>query len=384
MTADESVFIQRRQALSRTAIIGAVVNGLLSVLKVLGGAFGHSQALVADGLHSLSDLLSDLLVLFAGRQASQGPDKDHPYGHARYETVATLVLGLLLMSVSIGIGWDAVERLFDPAELLRPGLLALSATLLSLLVKEWLYWWTLGYAKRVGSQLLRANAWHHRSDAVSSLVVLVGILGTMVGLPYLDAIAAVIVALMIARIAWELGWGAVNELVDTGLASTRLVQVTETIRAVGGVRDIHMLRTRRSGGQASADVHVLVDPYVSVSEGHMISVLVEQRLKREIHEIVDVVVHIDPEDDRRVPTRGSLPLRAEALARLASLWSSIPAANERQSVLFHYLGGKIHIDVYFPITACLRKGANPTELRDRLAAAIAEDSDFGHLRVFFG
>ena len=278
-------------------------------------------------------------------------------------------------------GWPATSRLERAASGRVPGP---AATLVSIGVKEWLYWWTLGYARRVRSDLLRANAWHHRSDAISSIVVLIGILGTLAGLPYLDAIAAVIVAMMIARIAWELGWNATNELVDTGLESARLDEVKETIRSVGGVRSIHMLRTRRSGGQASADVHVLVDPDVSVSEGHIISVLVEQRLKREIHEMTDVTVHIDPEEDECTPACTALPLRAEALARLASLWSSIPASNERQRVAFHYLGGKIDLDVYFPMTACLRKGANPEQLREELAAALKEDPVFRHLRIYFG
>lgn len=376
--------MERRQAITRTAIVGAVVNVLLSLVKILAGILGHSQALVADGLHSLSDLLSDVLVLIAGRHANQAPDRDHPYGHARYETVATLALGFLLLAVAVTIGWDAAKRLFQPEELLRPDSIALMATLASIGAKEWLYWWTLGYAKRVGSDLIRAHAWHHRSDAISSIVVLVGIAGTMAGLPYLDAIAAVIVALMIAKIAWELGWTATSELVDTGLESHRLVEVTDTIRSVGGVRSIHMLRTRRSGGQASADVHVLVDPYVSVSEGHIISVLVEQRLKREIPEITDVTVHIDPEDDEHVVSTVQLPLRAEALARLASLWSAIPAANERQRVLFHYLGGRIDIEVFFPITACLREGADPAELRAELAEALEGEGVFRNLRVYFG
>ena len=384
VTSEQWTSIERRQAVSRTAIVGAAINFVLSVIKVLAGIFGHSQALVADGLHSFSDLLSDILVLVAGHQAVQGPDSKHPYGHARYETVATLALGFLLLAVAIGIGWDAVQRLFAPAELLRPDAMALAATLASIGIKEWLYWWTLGYAKRVRSDLLRANAWHHRSDAISSIVVLIGILGTMAGLPYLDAIAAVIVAMMIARIAWELGWNATNELVDTGLEFTRLAAVKETIRSVGGVRSIHMLRTRRSGGQASADVHVLVDPEISVSEGHIISVLVEQRLKREIREMTDVTVHIDPEEDEGAPACTSLPLRAEALARLASLWSSIPASNERQRIIFHYLGGRIDLDVYFPITACFRKGANPEQLREELAAALNEDPAFRHLRIYFG
>ncbi|MBK1656021.1 cation transporter [Allochromatium vinosum] len=375
---------ERRQAITHTSIVSAVLNLVLSAIKILAGFLGHSQALVADGIHSLSDLLSDVLVYVAGHHASQQPDQNHPYGHARYETVATLALGTLLLLIALGIGWDAVHRLFEPDALLKPDALALAATLASIGVKEWLYWWTLGYAKRVRSDLLRANAWHHRSDAISSIVVLIGIAGTMAGLTYLDAIAAFIVALMIARIAWGLGWGAVSELVDTGLESERITEVAQTIRSVGGVRDIHMLRTRRLGGQVSADVHVLVDPDISVSEGHMISVLVEQRLKREISDMTDVTVHIDPEDDASKPEVPPLPLRAEALARLASLWSAIPAANERQRLLLHYLGGRIEVEVFFPITACQRTGSDPERLCAELAEALREDSAFGRVRVYFG
>jgi cation diffusion facilitator family transporter len=384
MSADQEPSAQRRHAVTRTAIVGAIVNLLLSIIKIIAGVLGHSQALVADGVHSLSDLLSDLLVLIAGRRANQGPDRDHPYGHARYETVATLMLGLLLIAVAVGIAWDAGHRLFDPAALLQPEPLTLIAALASILVKEWLYWWTLGYAKRVKSDLLRANAWHHRTDAVSSVVVLVGIAGTMAGLSYLDAIAAVVVGIMIAKIGWDLGWEAINELVDTGLASERLAAVAQTIRSVGGVRDIHMLRTRRYAGQVSADVHVLVDPLVSVSEGHMISLLVEHRLKREIDEITDVTVHIDPEDDDRFPPVIGLPLRAEALARLDSLWSGIPQVRSRERVVLHYLRGRIDIEVHFPLPAGWVLGADVADLRERLAAALQDDPRFRDVRVFFG
>lgn len=379
MTAKE-----RSDATSRTAIGGALVNVALTLVKLVAGHFGQSQALIADAIHSLSDLLSDLLVLVAGRQAAQGPDLDHPYGHGRYETVATLVLGFLLLAVAIGIAWDAAHRLFAPEELLKPGPMALGAALLSILIKEWLYWWTLGYAKRVGSDLLRANAWHHRSDSISSVVVLFGIAGTMSGLLYLDAVAAVLVALMIAQIAWALGWSAVSELVDTGLDASRLRTIGETIRSVGGVRNIHMLRTRRHGGNASVDVHVLVDPLLSVSEGHMISLLVEQRLKCDINEITDVTVHIDPEDDAEQPTCVGLPLRAEVIARLTSLWSGIPSANERQRVVLHYLSGCIDVEVYFPLITWQSTGDDPSLLRQRLADALGGATEFRELRVYFG
>jgi cation diffusion facilitator family transporter len=374
----------RATAISRTAVVGGVVNLVLSLIKIWGGVLWTSQALVADGVHSLSDLASDVLVWLAGRHATQAPDADHPYGHARYETLASLALGLFLLGVAIGIAWDAGHRLFAPEELLRPEALALLAALISILVKEWLYWWTLAYARRVRSDLLRANAWHHRSDAISSVVVLVGVGGTLAGLTYLDAVAATLVAVMIARIGWEIGWTAVRELVDTGLERHRVEAIRETIRAVGGVRDIHMLRTRTHGGQASADVHVLVDPRVSVSEGHMISVLVERRLKDQIDEITDVTVHIDPEDDEAAPPPARLPLRAEALARLDALWEDVPEAKRRRRTVLHYLNGKIDVEVFLPLEVCGGTRDHARALNDALQAAVVPDPVFRHVQAYFG
>lgn len=384
MLVNKQLLQERAAAISRTAIIGGVANLILSLIKVAGGMLWHSQALVADGIHSMSDLLSDVLVWFAGRHATQAPDQEHPYGHGRYETMATLVLGLLLLAVAIGIGWDASERLFSPDELLQPEPLAMAAALISILVKEWLYWWTLGYARRVRSDMLRANAWHHRSDAISSIVVLVGVAGTLAGLPYLDAVAAFLVAVMIAHIAWELGWESIQELVDTGLEAERLAEIKDTIRAVGGVRDIHMLRTRKHGGHASADVHVLVDPRVSVSEGHMIAVLVENRLKQQIDEITDVTVHIDPEDDATAPSCDELPMRAEALVRLGKFWEGIPEAAGRQRTILHYLNGCIDVEVFFPLDICTADRPRAQDVRERLQSALEKDASFNQVFVYFG
>lgn len=374
----------RAEAILRTTMAGAASNLVLSVVKVLAGWLGHSHALIADGVHSLSDLASDALVWFAGRKGAEAPDTEHPYGHRRYETLATLVLGVFLAVVAIGLGWDAIQRLFMPERLLAPAPSTLLVAGGSILVKEWLYWYTLGYAKRVRSDMLRANAWHHRSDAISSVVVLIGIGGTLAGLPYLDAVASVIVAAMIARIAWELGWQATRELVDTGLDPEQLATIQRVIRDIGGVRDIHMLRTRTHAGQASADVHVLVDPFVSVSEGHAISVLVEQRLKGEIDEMTDVTVHIDPEDDDRARPTAGLPLRSEALQRLERLWQAIPEAAARKRVLLHYLGGRIEVDVFLPLQAGLGDGTHAKTLRERLQAATAADPVFSRVNVYFG
>lgn len=286
---------ERKRTTQQVTLVGALINTLLSVVKIAVGLIAQSQALVADGIHSLSDLLSDVLVYVAAQHAGHGPDSDHPYGHGRFETAATLGLGILLVMVALGISWDAVSRLFTPEKLLHPGPMALYAAALSIVAKEALYHYTVRAARRIRSDMLQANAWHHRSDAASSIVVLVGVAGTMAGLPYLDAIAAFAVGLMVAKIGWDLGWPAFQELVDEGLDEDRIKYIREIIFAVGGVDAIHMLRTRKIGGLASADVHVLVAPWISVSEGHMISQLVTDQLLLEVEELSDVTVHIDPE-----------------------------------------------------------------------------------------
>jgi cation diffusion facilitator family transporter len=384
MINDVRILEQRARAVSKTTLVGAVLNVALAAAKIVAGSISQSFGLIADGVHSLSDLVSDLLVWVAGRHAAQGPDSDHPYGHARYETAATFVLGGLLFAVAMGIAWDASKRLFDNTELLIPGPIALAVAVLSIVIKEWLYWWTLGYARRVRSELLRANAWHHRSDAISSIVVVIGIAGTMAGLRSLDAVAAVIVAIMIAKIAWELAKTAAAELVDTGLDFDQLDVLRQTIKAVDGVRGIHMLRTRKHAGHIVVDVHVLVDPSLSVTEGHMISLVVEQRLKRRIDDVTDVTVHIDPEDDETVRPSSGLPLREAVEETLDSLWANIPESAAREHMVLHYLAGKIDVDVYFPLPLCASDPQAAAELLEKLSMPLEKTAVFRRVRVFFG
>lgn len=370
----------RRAETQRVTLVGALINLLLAVAKVVVGWLAQSQALVADGVHSLSDLLSDGLVWFASHHAAQEPDLDHPYGHGRFETLATLGLSLMLLLVALGITWDAVERLFHPEALLHPGYLALVVALISILANEWLYHYTLRVSRRLKSDMLRANAWHHRSDAVSSIVVLVGVAGTMAGLPYLDSIAAVLVGLMIIHVAWELGWPAIQELVDAGLAQERLEKIRQLILSVDGVQAIHMLRTRLMGGQASVDVHVLVDPWLSVSEGHMISQRVMDRLMDDIEEVNDVTVHIDPEDDEAAaPSRG-LPLRHEVKQVLARCWEQAADTSPSQRLLLHYLDGRIDVDLILPLHS-FRSLEESRVLERRLQRCLEELHGFGRLRI---
>ncbi len=339
----------RYRAVSRVTVVGAVINVVLAGAKILFGIIGRSQALVVDGVHSLSDLASDAMVLVAARHGSRDADEDHPYGHARVETAVTVGLGVLLIAVGAGIGYETGSRLFAPKELLRPDLLTLIVALLSIVSKEGLYHYTVRAARRVRSNLLQANAWHHRSDAISSVVVAIGIGGTMAGLPYLDAVAAVIVALMIAKIGWDLSWQSLRELVDTGLDREQVAAVKQAILAVDGVQALHLLRSRRMGRDALVDVHILVDPKVSVSEGHQISETVRRRLMRRFDEISDVLVHIDTEDDEATMSSYDLPLREEMLDRLHRQWRGFDEARRIERVTLHYLEGRVDVEVVLPL-----------------------------------
>ena len=369
---------ERSKVTRRVTIVSGIVNLLLAVIKLVVGYVAHSAALIADGIHSLSDLLSDALVWFAAGHAGHGPDEEHPYGHGRFETAATLGLGILLVFVALGIVWDAVERSFHGEQPL-PGLLALYAAGISILANEGLYWYTVIVANRINSKMLRANAWHHRTDAISSIVVLGGVAGAILGLPYLDAVAAVIVGAMVAKIGWDLGWGAVEELVDTALDEESVANAHKVILAVDGVRSVHMLRTRRHGHEASADVHVQVEPRISVSEGHMISQAVEDQLKASVEAITDVIVHIDPEDDEQAPPCSGLPLRTEALARLKLLWPELPESYE---IVLHYLSGSIDIELLIPVQQ-LENVAQAKEYKRALKEALQKDKAFGELNLLY-
>lgn len=373
---------ERGRETRKVALVSGVVNLLLSLAQILVGFVAGSAALVADGIHSASDLLSDVLVWFAARHAALAPDADHPYGHGRFETAATLGLGILLTIVALGIVWNGFERLFDTGRP-TPGVLALVVAAIGIAAKESLYWYTIAVARRLRSEMLRANAWHHRSDAISSVVVLIGVGGAVIGFTYMDAIAAIIVGLMVAKIGWDLGWSALSELVDTALDEEQVEQAKGVIMAIDGVRSVHMLRTRRHGAEASADVHVQVAPRLSVSEGHMISQTVEDRLIRKVEAITDVTVHIDPEDDEDAPTCRDLPLRGVALAALESAWREAEGGPLEGEIRLHYLSGKIDVELVLPLAGFV--DAQATDLRQTaLEKAAAGLPWFGGVHILYG
>lgn len=374
----------RRYRISRhSAVVGAGVNSVLAIVKVLFGWLGQSQSLVADGIHSLSDLMTDALVFFAAHHAKEAPDAAHPYGHGRFETVGTLVLGGVLIAVGAGIIWDAGERLFVPEQLKHPAAFTLFIAAFSILANEGLFFYTRHLGNKINSNLLHANAWHHRSDSVSSVVVLVGIGGTMVGLPYLDAIAAVLVGVMVAQIGWKQGWGAIQELADTGLEEEQVSRIREAITNVSGVNNVHTLRTRRLGGHASADVHVQVDPWISVSEGHRIAEVVQFGLIDQVEMLEDVTVHIDPEDDEEGPSCEDLPLRHKAESQLCGLWSEIACFDQRRRLVLHYLSGRIDVDLYLPLV-CYRSREEAQELQQAFQNALVASEIFRCVRIWYG
>ncbi len=341
----------RYRAMRRVTLIGGATNILLAMVQISGGLLTQSYALVADGMHTLSDLLSDLLVWLAAKHASKSADEDHPYGHRRIETMATVGLAIALTLVGISIGHSAAQRLLDPSRLLDPVPLALVFAAISILAKEALFHYGMQVAERVGSNMLRANAWHHRSDVISSLVVFVGIAGTFAGLPFLDAVAALAVAVLIVRMGIKLGWQATEELVDTALEPERVALIRKAIFAVDGVKALHTLRTRRMGEQALADVHLQVNPRISVSEGHRISEAVSEHLIETFEELSDVTVHIDPENDEtRQPCR-HLPLRDTLIDALQQHWSGLQGADAIENVQLHYLGGYVHLEIHLPLSA---------------------------------
>ena len=281
------------RAKRRAAWAGVWLNGPLALAKIIGGYIANSQALIADGVHSLSDLASDAAVLWALGHSHRPPDDEHPFGHGRFETLATLAVAAILALAAAGIVIDAGLRLIDPPDA-APGMLALWVAAGSVLLKEALFQYTSAVARRTGSAMMLANAWHHRSDAVSSVVAVVGIGLAMAGLPWMDALAAVAIALMLARIAWRFGRPAVAELVDAAPDGAIDKAVGAALADVPGVRDVHDLRLRQTGGAVQADVHLGLDPDLTLSEAHRLCEAARARVLEAVPAVDEIVIHPEP------------------------------------------------------------------------------------------
>ncbi len=380
-TAQETVDNPRYREVRKVTLIGSLVDFLLGVVKILVGWLAHSQALVADGIHSLSDLATDFIVLYAAKHSHRAADEDHPYGHGRIETLATVGLGISLIVVAFGIGYDAVRRMNDMDLLLHPGAMALAVAVVSVFAKEGIYHYTKNAAVKLRSNMLMANAWHSRSDAISSIVVVIGVGGAMMGYPYLDAVAAIAVAVMIAKIGIDLIRASSKELIDTALEPKVVDAIRKEIVDVDGVRALHMLRSRRSGSDALVDLHVQVDPRISVSEGHQIGDTVRRRLLERVDEVTDVTVHIDPEDDEQGSPCDQLPLRSDLIKKLQRQWADLEGV-DAEHVTLHYLCGKLQIDLALPL-AVLDKHPDTRGLILDIEKAAKELLEVDSVRVSF-
>jgi cation diffusion facilitator family transporter len=284
---------ERAAAASRSTWVSVVVNVVLASAQIIVGTLTKSQALIADGIHSLSDLVSDFVVLFAGHHAKKDADEDHPYGHQRFETAASLALGLILLAVGGGMVWSALGKLESPDTIAPAHTTALWVALGAIVTKELLFRYMLRVAKAVKSSMLVANAWHARSDAASSLVVSLGILGSMAGYPLLDPIAALIVGFMVGKMGWSFAWDALHDLMDRGLDEAEVQAIRATLLATPGVSGVHDVRTRKMGDMVVADAHIEVDAQLTVEEGHNIAVAARQAVLQR-HRVLNLMTHVDP------------------------------------------------------------------------------------------
>lgn len=333
---------ERYTTAKKVTLLGALLNVLLGVGKLLGGFIFHSHALIADGLHSFSDLLIDGMVLFASKYGSEQADTSHPYGHQRIETAATFFLALILVITGLAISWDSIHELIHNQHD-TPTLWALPVALTSILINEALFYYTRHIGHKIKSDLLITNAWHHRSDAASSLVVLAGIIGSLLGFSFLDAVAAIVVGVLIIHMGLTYAWESIKELVDTAVSEEQLKEIESVIHQIQGVKKIHQLRTRTMGRDIYIDVHVMVSPFISVSEGHFIAQTVHHQLIQQVSHVKDVTVHIDPEDDETAMPSNHLPNRDQLEAQLIQPWKI--AYPEISAWIIHYIDGEITLDL---------------------------------------
>jgi len=284
---------ERAAAATRSTWVSVGVNLILTVTQIVVGVLAKSQGLVADGIHSLSDLVADFVVLFASHHSKKDADVDHPYGHHRFETAASLALGALLLAVGLGMLWSAFRKLEAPETVQTVHVLALWVAGAALVAKELLFRYMLSVAKRVKSSMLVANAWHARSDAASSLVVGVGIIGNLAGYPILDPIAALIVGFMVTRMGWGFGWDALHDLMDRAVDEQEVEAIRRTLLETPGVSGVHDVRTRKMGDMIVVDAHIEVDALISVEAGHDIAVAARHRVLQR-HRVLNLMTHVDP------------------------------------------------------------------------------------------
>jgi cation diffusion facilitator family transporter len=279
-----------------------ILNVILSFIKFTAGIIGSSQAIIADAVHSISDTSTDLIILIGVKYWSAPADEDHPHGHQRIETAITILIGLLLVIVAIGLIYDALITI-SGASTHRPGWIAFWAAIISIISKESIYRWTVSVGKRIKSSAVIANAWHHRSDAFSSIPAALAVAGARIDPHwyFLDQIGAVVVSFFIFQAAWKISWPALKQIVDTGSSREDIMLIEKITLETDGVKSVHAIRTRHIGSGIEVDLHIEVKATLTVRAGHGISAEVKRRLLREGPNLVDVVVHLEPFEENDIP-----------------------------------------------------------------------------------
>lgn len=303
--------MSRESEISRVTLTGSVVNLLLVCLKAVAGVAGHSAAMISDAVHSLSDFVTDIVVLIFVRISAQPQDESHDYGHGKFETLATLFIGLALAAAAIAIVVSGAVKLahwLQGEELRSPGTIALWAALISITVKEILYQYTRIKGRKLDSPALEANAWHHRSDALSSIGAAVGIGGAILLGPkwaVLDPLASIVVGAMLVKVAWDLLGPSFGELTESSLPADTEREMLEIIRSVPGVEDPHNLRTRRIGNRIAAEVHIRLDGDLTLQEAHEKASEVERHFRDRFGEQSHIIVHMEPIKSARKPVQAN-------------------------------------------------------------------------------
>lgn len=295
--------MDRTAKVTFVTLVGSVVNIILTVFKILAGILGRSTAMIADGIHSLSDLLSDIVVIVFVKISAKGRDKDHDYGHGKFETFATLIISLMLIVVAANLmsgGINKIRLILDGGEVSSPGMIALWAAVASIVLKEVLYRYTIIQGKALNSPMMIANAWHHRSDAFSSVGSLLGIAGAIfLGDKFviLDPITGCVISIFILVMAVKMSVPAIKELLDVSLPDEVEQQIVSTAKSIQGVIDLHELKTRREGPGIIMEGHLVLDSDISLKEAHNISKKVEESLRKEFGTETQISLHLEPEDD---------------------------------------------------------------------------------------
>ncbi|MFZ0483790.1 MAG: cation diffusion facilitator family transporter [Desulfobacterales bacterium] len=285
---------------NKVTLVGVLVNTLLIVLKLVAGIYGSSQALIADAVHSFSDLFTDAVVLIGIKISKKPPDNTHHFGHARIETLASTIVGMALIGTALYIGIEASLTIYRHTKY-HPTTLALFGAGVSIVLKEWLYHYTIRTGRRIKSQLIVANAWHHRSDALSSVAVFIGVAGTQINPSWniLDSFAALLVSFFIVKVGLEILRDALREFTDTAPKPEIIGKIQQCALSVNGVVDTHDLRVRTSGGFYQMEIHIVVDGQLTVLEGHKIAKAVEGCLVEDVGNIGSITIHVDPEIENR-------------------------------------------------------------------------------------